>query len=74
MGLSEPDHTFQLPRRRGDPPLRAPCVLPYFTHLDVRLDEERGGFFGQDRMDLGAGVGDVCRQRFDWLKRKERVS
>ena len=67
MRLTQSDHTLQLPRRGGDPLFLGSRIDTGFTHLDVACDQGVGGVFGEDRVDLGSGVGDVCRENIDGL-------
>lgn len=65
--LGKTNHTLQLTCRSGDPLLLCSRVHPDLSHLDVRLYESVGCCFGEDGLNLGAGVSDVGRKRFDGL-------
>jgi len=67
MRLTESDHTLQLSRGGGDPLFLGSGVDTGFTHLDVACDQGVGGVFGEDWVDLGSGVGDVCRENIHGL-------
>lgn len=67
MRLTQSDHTLQLPRRGCNPLFLGSRVDTGFTHLDVACNQGVGGVFGEDWVDLGTGVGDVCRENIDGL-------
>ena len=67
MRLTQSDHTLQLPRRGCNPLFLGSRVDTGFTHFDVACDQGVGGIFGEDWVDLGPGIGDVCSQNIDGL-------
>jgi hypothetical protein len=68
MSLGQSDHGLQLSRGGRDAALLCPNVVTQLAHGDIGVGESLSGIWGQDRVDLGLGVGDVRRQEFDGLE------
>lgn len=66
--LGQPDHGFQLTGCRGDAPLLRPDVVAKFAHGNVGIREGSPRGRSENWVDLGFGVGDVCRQEFHRLR------
>jgi hypothetical protein len=67
MRFTQPDHTFQLPRRSCNSSFLRSNICTDLAHLYVCLNESIRSFFSENRIDLGSSVGNVGRERFDRL-------
>ena len=67
MRFREPDHGFQLPGRGRDAAFCRADVFAELAHRDVGAHEGVGGGLRDGGVDVGAGVGDVGGEEFDWL-------
>lgn len=74
MSLTETNHGLELTGRSRDALFLSSSVQPDFTHVDIRLNERIRGVFGEDRVNLGSRIRNVCCESIDGLSSAPALS